>query len=110
MSTVERRRDAALALALAALVVGFAPVPAAPLPAVAGVLGTLAIEWALSRRAPAVRRVWARGWVRVTAFVGTVLVAALLAARLGPAVWTLVVAGCATYLVVLVGVELRERR
>jgi hypothetical protein len=110
MGTATRARDAALALALGGVVLAFAPVPSAPGAFVAGGVGALVLEWALSRRASAVRRVWSRGWVRATAFLGTLLSAGLAAVVLGRVVYAVVLGGCIGYLLVLVGVELRARR
>ena len=106
-----RLRDAALALVVlvptvALRLTGGEPVSLAALAAGAAI--TLAVEWALGRRAETVRRCWADGRLRVaTVVVG--LLAVAVAIELGAWALTTLAGGLGAYLLALAATSLRER-
>jgi hypothetical protein len=110
---VTRRRDAALALAVSvplalrrwALGGGLEPTAV-----LAGVAGALTLEWVLSLDASRVRRVWEHRAVQAAAVAATAVGVALGVVAVGPWALTAVLAGLCAYLLVLLAVELRDRR
>ncbi|MFC6825997.1 hypothetical protein [Halopelagius fulvigenes] len=106
-----RRRDALLAVLVSIPLVGagvLLDAPADPLAATLGAAGALVLEGLLSFDAPRVRRAWDRPAVQIGAVLAAFVAAAVGVARVGPVAVTVVVAGLATYLLVLGGVSLRD--
>jgi len=109
---VSRRRDAALAIAVlvpVAAAVVLLGTPMTPEPVFVGVAGALALEIALSVRASAVRRLWARRTVRAASVAVAVVGSSLGVVVFGQASLLAVAAGLSTYLLLLAAVEFRSR-
>ncbi|WP_225317745.1 MULTISPECIES: hypothetical protein [Haloferax] len=106
-----RRRDAELALVVAIPVaVGVAVLrPPSTLSAIlVGIIGALVVEALLLRARSRVRTLWDDQRVQVVAVVTTLVAVGVAVETVGASVLVLVLSGLVTYLLLLVGVELRD--
>jgi len=113
--TVSRRRDALLALATLTLLlaISFATETTGrlsePLPAVAGIIGTLLSELLLLRFRRRVRSLWGWRWVRFGAVGAVFLVTGVAMASGATFVLAVLAWGLVAYLSLLGGIAARER-